>query len=264
MKAIRMFALGSFTAAMMLTVSLANAATDGHNHEVVASFLKHVESLDSISDKIKAEVKESVEELSKEQSPDAVTEGLIKVYPEYLKAVESSDADNIDEAVKLLGPLAESEDKFLAAEASFYLARTLMNGDRFEDAISSLDKVTGDMGKFTVHQGSAQYFTGVANAGLLNNAKAIESFMQFLQFNPDAPERLRVSAWRQVQQLQSIQEGKLDDVHQRMDYSRRRLDLNETGEKTQTEQDKIVTMLTKMIKEEEKKECSSNCKKGGT
>jgi hypothetical protein len=49
-----------------------------------------------------------------------------------------------------------------------------------------------------------------------------------------------------------------------MDYSRRRLELVETDEVTQDEQDKIVSMLTKLIKEEEKKECSSNCKKGGT
>ena len=77
----------------------------------------------------------------------------MQVYPEYSKAVESSNADNIDEAVKLLSPLAASEDKFLAAEASFYLARTLMNGDRFEEAMPSLEKITGDMSKFTVHQG---------------------------------------------------------------------------------------------------------------
>ena len=42
-----------------------------------------------------------------------------------------------------------------------------------------------------------------------------------------------------------------------MDYSRRRLDLIETGEQTQAEQDKIVKMLSKMIKEEEKKECGT-------
>ena len=256
MKAIRTFALGCLTVAMMLSVSFANAG-DSHTEEVVGSFLKHIDSLDSVSADKKTEIKKTVEELSKEQSLDAVTEGLMQVYPEYSKAVEYSNADNIDEAVKLLSPLAASEDKFLAAEASFYLARTLMNGDRFEEAMPSLEKITGDMSKFTVHQGSAQYFTGVANAGLLKNAEAIESFMQFLQFNPDAPERLRVSAWRQVQQLQSIQEGKLDDIHQRMDYSRRRLDLIETGEQTQAEQDKIVKMLSKMIKEEEKKECGT-------
>jgi hypothetical protein len=74
--------------------------------------------------------------------------------------------------------------------------------------------------------------------------------MQFLSENPGAPERMRVSAWRQIQQIRSIKEGKLDDVYQRMDYSRRRLAQIETGDQTQEQQDKIIGMLTKMIKED--------------
>ena len=139
-----------------------------------------------------------------------------------------------------------------------------MNDERFEEAMPRLETLVGELSEYTTHQGTAQYFIAVAQAGLLKNKVAVQSFMQFLQFNPDAPERLRVSAWRQVQHLQSIKDGQLDDVYQRMDYSRRRLELVETNETTQKEQDKIVDMLTQLIKKEEKKECSSNCKKGGT
>lgn len=263
MKRTRLFqtAVGWVASVAMIAGSVASAtANDSHNEKVVASFLKHLATLESVEDQQKIDVKKTVEALG-QSSPEALTEGLIRLYPDYLKAVESSDAESVDTAVELLAPMAQSDDKFLAADASFYLARTLMNSERFEDAMPRLEQLIGDLGEFTVHQGSAQYFIGVAQAGLLKNDDAIKSFMQFLQFNPEAPERLRVSAWRQVQQLQSIQEGKLDDVYQRMDYSRRRLELIETDETTQTEQDKIVKMLTKLIKEEEKKECSSNCKK---
>lgn len=248
-------------AVAMLVGSVANAATDSHDDKVLDSFLSHIESLESIGDKQKAEIKKTVQQ---DGSPDAVTDGLIALYPDYSKAVQSSDDENVEQALRLLSPLADSNDKFLAADASFYLARALMNSERFEEAMPRLEQLTGNMGEFSVHQGSAQYFIGVAQAGLLKNKEAISSFMQFLQFNPDAPERLRVSAWRQVQDLQSIQAGKLNDVSQRMDYSRRRLELVETDEATQDQQDQIVAMLTKLIKEEEKKECSSNCKKGGT
>lgn len=239
------------------------AANDSHTEKVIASFLKHVASLDTIAEKQKSEISKTITDAGPDD-PDAVTEGLIQLYPKYSQAVESSDTESVEAAVELLSPLADSDDKFLAADASFYLARTLMNDERFEDAMPRLKQLVGDLSQFTAHQGSTQYFIGVAQAGLLQNDDAIQSFMQFLQFNPEAPERLRVSAWRQVQQLQSIQEGKLDDVHQRMDFSRRRLELIETDKVTQTEQDKIVNMLTKLIKEEEKKECSSNCKQGGT
>ena len=57
--------------------------------------------------------------------------------------------------------------------------------------------------------------------------------------------------------IQSIKEGALDDILQRMDFSRRRLEIEKTGDATQEQQDKVVTMLAKMIREQEKKECSS-------
>jgi tetratricopeptide (TPR) repeat protein len=265
MKRTRLFQVALSCVAMVAMVAGSSFATtnDSHTDKVVASFLKHVGGLDSVAESTKSEVQSTVEKIGSD-SPDSVTEGLIQLYPAYSKAVDSSDTDSVAKAIELLSPLADSEDRFLAADANFYLARTLMNDERFEEAMPRLELLTGELGKFSVHQGNVQYFIGVAQAGLLKNDEAVQSFMQFLQFNPDAPERLRVSAWRQVQQIQSIQEGKLDDVYQRMDYSRRRLELVETDEVTQKEQDKIVNMLTKMIKEEEKKECSSNCKKGGT
>ena len=264
MKRTRLISLGlsGLAVLMMLAGSLAQAATnDSHTEKVLASFQNHIASLDSVAQEKKAEVTTLVERLAKDESPDVLTEALLQLYPSYSKAVESSDNDNVDSAVQLLSPLADADDKFLAADASFYLARTLMNNERFEEAMPRLEQLIGDLAQYTAHKGSAHYFIGVAQAGLLKNDDAIESLMQFLQFNPHAPERLRVSAWRQVQLLQSIEEGKLDDVYQRMDYSRRRLELVETDEVTQIEQDKIVKMLTKMIKEEEKKESSSSAKK---
>lgn len=244
-------------AMLMCSVS----AADSHVTKVVASFLKHVESIETLDAQKKSSIKSSLEQ---QQSSDRITDGLIEIYPKYSAAVESSDTENVAQAIELLGPLAESEDKFLAADANFYLARTLMNSERFEEAMPRLDQLMGEMGDHSAHQGSAQYFKGVAQAGLLKNQEAVASFTEFIVNHPDAPERLRVSAWRQVQQLQGIKEGKLDDVYQRMDYSRRRLTQIETGDKTQHEQDKIVGMLTKMIKEEEKKEASASAKKGGT
>ena len=156
--------------------------------------------------------------------------------------------------------MTESDDKFLAADASFFLARTLMNSEHFESALPLLGNLKKEFAKHTLHTGTSDYFMGVAHAGLIENKKAIDSFINFLESNPDAPERMRVSAWRQVQRLQKIEEGKLDDVHQRMEYSRRRLDLEKTDDPTQVEQEKVVKMLTKLIKEAEKKECSGSCK----
>jgi len=226
------------------------------DQSVLADFQKHVKGL-AIADARKAEAIKTIEELKSESAEDAITEGLMLLYPEYAKAVEASDNAETGSSIELLQKLANSEDHFLAADATFYLARTLMNEERFEQALPMLQAVKSDMDDFTIHGPSAQYFIGVAQAGMLDNKNAINSFMEFLEFNPMAAERLRVSAWRQIQQLQAIKEGQLRDVHQRMDFSRRRLQISDTGETTQEEQEKIVLMLNKLIKEQEKKECSS-------
>ncbi|MFN5708288.1 MAG: hypothetical protein ACK493_01990 [Planctomycetota bacterium] len=188
----------------------------------------------------------------------AVTSALGRIYPDYEAAVRASDDDNLEEARRLLGGLIAAEDRFLAADASFYLSRTCMNHERFEEAKSLLDSLNGPLLEYSTHRSITQYYQGLAQAGLLQNEEAVKSFMEFLQFNPDAPERLRVSAWRQVQQLQAIKQGQMDDIYQRMDFSRRRLEITEPGDRTQEEQDKIVKMLKKLISEQEKKEASSS------
>jgi hypothetical protein len=114
------------------------------------------------------------------------------------------------------------------------------------------------LAEYTLHAGAALYFSGVAQANLLENQRAIQSFNSFLDLFPKAPERLRVAAWRQIQMISAIEEGGMEDVLQRMDFSHRRLELEQTNDTTQGQQDKIVTMLQKMIIEQEKKECS-NC-----
>lgn len=225
--------------------------------QLIESFLSHVDSLESIADR-RAEVKEVIAQYD-DSITDAVTEGLIQIYPDYADAVESSDAQEVDEAVRLLTPLTKADDKFLAADATFFLARTLMNSEQYEQAIVHLEKLSDDLAEFSAHRGPSLYFTGLAQTGLLKKEEAMKSFMRFLKESPDSPERMQVSAWRQLQELHAVEDGKLEDIYRRMDYSRRRLQLAKTDESTQQQQDKIVDMLNKLIKEEEKKEASGSC-----
>ena len=239
--------------ALSFTIPVFGAPDD---QSTLSDYQQHIKSL-SLTDSQKSEALKKFEELKSESAEDAITESLMLLYPNYESAVQAADNAETEASIEQLHSLTNSDDKFLAADSTFYLARTLMNEERFEQALPMLQSIKGDLVDFTIHGPSAQYFIGVAQAGMLNNKSAINSFMEFLEFNPMAPERLRVSAWRQIQQLQSIKEGELPDVHQRMDFSRRRLQIADTGETTQEEQEKIVRMLTKLIKEQEKKECSS-------
>jgi hypothetical protein len=57
------------------------------------------------------------------------------------------------------------------------------------------------------------------------------------------------------------EDGTLTDVQFRMEFSRRKLSLEDTGDATKDQQKKIIDILAKLIKEAEEKEC--NCKGGG-
>ena len=230
------------------------------DNAVVDSFLEYVAEMSSADEAQKKAVQKLVGELRADSPADSITESLIKLYPDYSNAIEASDNDELASAQKGLKVFVDSDNRFLSADASFYLARTLMNHEQFEVALPYLEKLTGDLADFTVHSGNAQFFIAVAQAGMLKNDEAIESFRVFLNENVDAPERLRMSAWRQAQHLNDIAEGELDDVSHRMDFSRRRLAIEESNEETQDEQDKIINMLNKLIEDAEKQEAQSSSK----
>ena len=125
---------------------------------VVRSFLKHLDELNSErGEQAKRAVKDRAD-----STVDALTEGLIALYPDYANAVEASDDDRLEDAVRQLTPLAQSDDAYLAADASFFLARTYMNHERYEDAIGHLENLTSSAGDVSVHQGPAQYFLGLS------------------------------------------------------------------------------------------------------
>ena len=239
-----------------LTMFCQTVHADGHATEVLDAFIKTLAERGLTAD-IQAKVESTLAD--NQDSPGvAITESLIAIYPEFGQAIDDADFEDIATGISSLTPLTTHKDPFLAADASFYLARTLMNGEKFEEAVPLLDSLTGDLGKHSAQQGVAQYYTGVAQAGLLDNKSAIQSFIRFLQKNPEAPERLRDNAVTQFNELNAIEQGKLSDIRQRMDFSRRRLELTKTDEDTQGQQQEIVAMLGQLIKEEKKKEQSQS------
>ena len=240
----------SYAAVDDVTIDLAKE----RDLEVIRSFLTH---LDEVGAERGEQAKRAVNDHA-DSAVEALTEGLIALYPDYANAVAASDDDRLEDAVRQLTPLTQSDDVYLAADATFFLARTYMNHERYEDAIDHLENLTSSAGNVSVHQGPAQYFLGLAQSGLLKKQEAFDSYVKFLKENPHAPERMRVSAWRQAEKLAEIKEGELPDVHQRMNYSRRRLEQQKTDPDTQQEQDKIVKMLNELIKKAEKEEASSS------
>jgi tetratricopeptide (TPR) repeat protein len=142
--------------------------------------------------------------------------------------------------------------------AQYSRARELMNEERYEKALSILEKVTAASdGAKAEHAGEALFMKGVCQVNLLDRKKAAATFKKFLDENPDASERLRVGAEYQIAELELLTDGSLLDVQGRMDFTRRRLALEDSGDDTQGQQTKIVSMLDTLIAQAEQKEKGS-------
>jgi tetratricopeptide (TPR) repeat protein len=198
---------------------------------------------------------------SPDDRPLAITEALRLLRPEFKQALAALGEDNLGAAIVGFGKLRGSDDPYLAAEAAFYLARAYLLDERFEDALPLLTELETQWRQRTVHGGEVLFLRGVAAAALLDLPQATAALEQFLREYPDASERMRIGAQRQLAQLQQFQAGTLTDVHLRMDYSRRKLALYDTGQQTREQQSRIIDILGQLIKQAEEREC--NCRGGG-
>jgi tetratricopeptide (TPR) repeat protein len=193
--------------------------------------------------------------------PIAITEALRELYPDFKDALTTLGEENIQDAITKLGKLRDAKDPFLAADAAYFLARALLLDERFEDALPLLEDATGKYADKTARGGESLFLRGVAFGQLIQRKEAMDCLKKFLDQYPDAPERMRVGAFRQLEALKLYEDGTLTDVQFRMEFSRRKLSLQDSGDATKEQQKKIIDILAKLIKEAEEKEC--NCKGGG-
>lgn len=196
-----------------------------------------------------------------EGRPIAITEGLRQIYPAFGEALKAVSEEDLSAAETSLADLTKSADPYLAADASYYHARVMLLQERYEEALPLLDSIEEKFADKSMRAGEALFLKGVAQSQMLKRKDAIVSLDRYLKENPNAPERMKIGAWRQLEQLKLIEEGTLSDVFAKMEFSRRRLALEDSGKPTQEEQRKIVAILEQLIKEAEEKEC--NCKGSG-
>jgi tetratricopeptide (TPR) repeat protein len=231
--------------------------------QVLDGFAAAVQQSSTASAEQKRAVSELVKQLRDmpEDRSSAITESLRLLYPEFKQALTALGEDDLGAAIVGLSKLREASDPYLAADASYFLARAYVLDERFEEVLPLLADLEGKWATNTASGGDVLFLRGVAEIALLRHSEATDTLQKFLTDYPDAPERMRVGAFRQLEQLKSFREGTLSDVHLRMDFSRRKLALADTGTETRQQQDKIIDVLAKLIKEAEEQEC--NCRGGG-
>jgi tetratricopeptide (TPR) repeat protein len=221
--------------------------------QIVAGFMQALLKNTALSNEQRAA---ALKELTAEGGGDyAVTRALVAAYPDLSVALGKFADEETKSAIELLKKLATSADPYLAAHAEFYLARAYMVDEHYEEALPLLNKLSGPAkSDKTMHPGEALFYKAICHEKLLERTEALVAFATFLRQNPDASERLLIGAEMKVEELKQLADGSLWDVGERMDFSRRHLDLEKSGDPTQRQQGTIIAMLDKLIEEAEKKE----------
>ncbi len=232
--------------------------------QIIDSFLEAAKNNKDLPAEQLQKAVDAVTALKSEEEgrPLAITEGLRELYPAFREALQALGEENLTASTNALTSLKDSADPYLAAEASYFLARVQLLQERYEEALPLLETVQTKYAGQSMRTGDALFLTGIAQAQMLKRKEAIASLQKYQDEYPNAPERMKIGAWRQLEQLRFIEDGTLSDVFARMDFSRRRLALEDSGNSTQDEQKKIVSILDQLIKEAEQKEC--DCKGSST
>ncbi len=223
---------------------------------VVDAFLDHVRALPHVSEAAAEVLRLRMEEALRDPAflGDAMTEGLAEIYPDFAKALGAVLAEDTEAALRLLAPLGEGGDPYLAAHAAYFAGRAHLMDERYEAAVPPLAKAAGEWMDRTLLAGEALFLLGLAQGECLEREAGARILRDFLTHYPNAPERMRVGAYNILLTFEALEDGSLADVHDRMDDSRRRLKLRWSGDETRAHQDRILVLLQKLIEEAEREE----------
>jgi tetratricopeptide (TPR) repeat protein len=258
------------TFVMCLLMAPAPASVPPVADGVFERFVASRQTDSSVSDELREKAIRAAREAAggAETRHEAITAALKVLSPELDAALKKLASEEAAAAAQLLTPLAKSPDAYLAAEAQLFLARSLMVQERYEDALPILTALIETHSGDTVRVGEAWFLKGKLEAGALKRDAAAASLKKFLNDFPGEPRRMQGEARATLIDLEEAESDLLTDIHTKMNYSGRRLSLEDSSQETQVVQDDVVALLTEMIDELEKKAgsckgCKGSCSKPG-
>lgn len=230
------------------------------------AFLAHLKDLPPELGPKAAFVEKSWREEYERGAPGAfVPDALALLYPDFEKLLAAFDAGRYDEVETLVAPLQKHADPFVAANASYYAVRALVERGRLEEAEAQLEGLlerpaqTADFTPMAPHLWFVRAFTEASN---LRFEAAMKSLAALRERFPDAPEPVVIGA-RQLQlEIERREVGSLDQVAELMNYSAARLRVADGTERVRERQAEAVALLDKLIEEAQQREQQSKCSGG--
>lgn len=189
-----------------------------------------------------------------------LTQALAVVSPRFREALDAYDADDYAECAEIMHGLSGEADPFIAINAAAYEIKSLVAMDRTLEAGDRIRELGAREADVAAHSYAAPELAFLRGYCLLTDLQyeAAESALKkFLADHGNASARLAISARQILVELANRESGRLGDVVDLMDFSRRRLKNDDPGDVVRTRQQQIIDLLDKLIKDAEEKEKQS-------
>ena len=240
--------------------------------ETLRSFKAHVDSNAAYDSKAKNFIAKTWDERVEEEDLDGfIVEALAVLSPQFLEGLELYEDGEYAKSFDRMSALGNNADPYIAANASVFAIKSLIEQDMFITAGERLDNFLADptaVDLYTQFAAEMAYTRAYIALQELEFDRAEQLFRQMLAQFPNASGRLRFSAQQILIELKGREPDTIDEVADLMAYAGRRLSQLETGNPVKTRQERAIEILDKLIEEAEQREqsgsSSSSSSSGGS
>jgi hypothetical protein len=197
-----------------------------------------------------------------------LTQGLAVLSARFREGLDAYDADQYEKCATIMRDLIAHANPFVSAQARVYEIKSLVSADHLLEAGARIAALGPD-GKALVEQYSyflaeVTFLRAYCLLADLEYAAAGDALSDFVADFPGAPPRLTVPARQMLLELGNRRPGRIGDVVDLLDYSRRRLGHVDFGPRVQERQQRAVALLDRLIEEAQQREQGGGGSSGRT
>ena len=220
------------------------------------AFLTHLDGLPQSYALAAEQVRAGWREQYADAAPESfVTDALAVLYPEFARALSAFDSDDLADAERGFAALRTATDPYLAANARYFHARSLVGLGHYDGAAEAIaSPALEDMDRYSAYGPHARFLLAASRARLLEYDEAQPLLSELIVGGGRRPEAVRVAA-RQLQlELERRESGTLGEVATIMDFVADHLKVADARQRVQDRQQEILDLLDKLIEQEQQKE----------
>lgn len=224
------------------------------------AFLRHLAELPADAAVAVATVREGYAAQYQAKAPQSfIPDALAVIHADFRAALDAFDAGASADAAARFARLRKANDPWLAANATYFEARGLIDLSRFEDAAALLGAALADRSveSRTPYGPHLWLMRGYCEARTMNLDEAPKSLTVLRDRFPDAPESVLIGARQLSLDMEHLERGSLGEVAGLMDDVGDRLTATDVGDRTRSRQEQILKLLDKLIEDQQKQEQQS-------